>query len=143
MIRVDGGDDLMNYGVILDSPKHLSIHTRIEKLSDLSILNQSYYDSANICVVYVIRAEKSVGEMEKELALDIDVDMNGFPVSTNSFSNSVDVISSSFPNVNVDNCNISHSLLSVSFVGKCKRKAEEIVMVSNKCTKMDTEETVE
>ena len=68
--------------------------------------------------------------------------MDGFPLSTNSFSNSVDVISSSFPNINIDICNVSHSLSSISLVRKGKRKAEETVMVSSKCTKMDAEETV-
>ena len=144
MIRTNRGDDLMNYRAVPHSPQHSSIHTRIEELSDVSILNQSYDDSANICVVNVIRAGKSVGEMEKELGLDMDmdVDMDGFPLSTNSISNSVDVISSSFPNVNVEISNVSHSLSSISLVGNGKRKAEERVMVSSKCTKMDAEETV-
>ena len=70
------------------------------------------------------------------------VDMDGFPLSTNSFSNSVDVILSSLPNVNIDISNVSHSLLSSSWVGKGKKKAEETVMVSRKYTKIDTEETV-
>ena len=142
MIRADEGDDLINYGAIPDSPQYSSIHTRIEELSDLSILNQSYNDSTNTCVVNVIRARKSVAEMEKELGLDMDVDMDGFLLSTNSVSNSVDVILSSFPNVNVDISNVSHSLSSISLVGKGKRKAEETVMVSSQCTKMDAEETV-
>ena len=137
VIRADGVDDLMNYAAIPDSPQYSSIHTRIEELSDVSILNQSYDDSANIRVVNVIRAGKSVGEMEKELALDMEVDIIGFPLSTNTFSNLVDVISSSFPNVNVDISNVFHSLSSISLVGKGKRKVEETVMVSSKCTKMD------
>ena len=142
VIRADGGDDLMNYVAIPDSPQYSSIHTRIEELSDVSILNQSYNDSANTRVVNVIQAGKSVGEMEQELRLDMDVDMYGFPLSTNSFSNSVDVISSSFPHVNVDISNVSHGLSFISLVGKGKRKAEETVMVASKCTKMDAEETV-
>ena len=72
----------------------------------------------------------------------MDVDMDGFPLSTDSFPNSVDVISSSFPNVNVDIYNVSHSLSSISLVDKGKRKAEETVMVSSKCTTMNAEETV-
>ena len=142
VIRADGGDDLMNYGAIPDSPQHSSIDARMQELSDGSILNQSYDDSANIRVVNVVWAGKLVGEMEKELGLDMDVDMDGFPLSTNGVSNSVDVISSSFPNVNVDISNVFHSLSSISLVGKGKRKAEETVMVSNKCTKMDAEEAV-
>ena len=132
----------MNYGAIPNSPQHSSIHTRIEELSDVNMFNQSYDDSANICVVNVVRAGKSVGEMEKELGLDMDVDIDGFPLSTNSFSNSVDIISSSFPNVNVDISNVSHSLSSIFLVGKGKTKVDESVMVSNKCSKMDAGETV-
>ena len=142
MIRADGGDDLMNYGAIPDSPQHSSIHTRIEELSDVSILNQSYNHSANTRVVNVVQAGESVGEMEKQLRLDMDVDMDGFPLSPSSFSNSVDVISSSFPNVNVDISNVSHSLLFIYLVGKGKRTAEEMGMGSSKCTKMDAEETI-
>ena len=50
--------------------------------------------------------------MEKELELDmnIDMDMDRFSFSTNSFSHSGDVISSSFPNVNVDISNVSYNL---------------------------------
>ena len=142
MICADRGDELLNYRAIPDSPQHSSIHTCIEELPDVSILNQSYDDSANTCVVNVVRAGKSVSEMQKKLGLDIDVDMDGFPLSTNSFSNSVDVISSSFPNVNVDISNGSHSLSSIALVGKGERKSEETLMVSSKCTKMDAEETV-
>ena len=86
MIRADRGDDLMKHGAIPDSGQHSSIHTWIEELSDVGILNQSYVDSANTCGVNVIQAGKLIGEMEKEMRLYIDVDMDGFSLSTNGFS---------------------------------------------------------
>ena len=72
----------------------------------------------------------------------MDLDMDGFPLSINSFSNLVDVISSFFPVVNVNISNGSHSVSSVPLVGKAKRKAEKTVMVSSKGTKMVVEETI-
>ena len=80
--------------------------------------------------------------METELRLNMDVDMDGLPLCTNSFFDSGDVILSSFPNVNVYISNVSHSLASISLVGTGNRLAKETVMVSSKCTKMDAEETV-
>ena len=68
--------------------------------------------------------------------------MDGFPLSTTSISNSVDVISSSFPNVNIVISNVSHSLLSISLIGKCERKVEIMVIVSSKCTKIYIEESI-
>ena len=68
--------------------------------------------------------------------------MDGFPLSTNGFSNSVYVNSSVFPNINVDISNVSHSLSSVSLVGKGKRKVEDTVIVPKKSFKIDQEETV-
>ena len=72
----------------------------------------------------------------------MDVDMDGLPLCTNSFSDLGDVILSSFPNVNVNISNVSHCLSSISLVGTGNRLAKETVMVSSKCTKMDAEETV-
>ena len=60
--------------------------------------------------------------MEKELKLNMVVDMDGFLLSTNSFSNSVDVILSSLPNVNIDISNVSYSLLSISWLEKVKKR---------------------
>ena len=140
VIRTDRGDDLLNYGVLPDSP--YDSDNRIEELSEVSIITQPDENSANIRIVNVIWARKLVGGMEKDLELDIDVDMDGFPLSTNCFSNSINNISSVFPNVNIDISNISHSLSPVSLVGKGKRKTEDTVMVPQKCTKMDEEDTI-
>ena len=142
MIHADGGDNVMNYGAIPDTPQHWLIYIRIEELSDVNILYQLYYDSPNTSVVNIFQARKTVEEMAKELALDMDGDIDGFPLSSNHLSNSVDIISSSFPGFSVDISNISYSLSSVSVVGKGKRMAEEMMIVSSKCTKIDVEETV-